>query len=265
MIGLVAASLDTTRGRLTEPMTTDRRTRHPVGGRWHGPMRDSRVVLLTITAGAVNAVSFIVLGKVFSSVITGNMVLLGVAATTGNSGAAIHGGVALAGFSAGVLAGAPIAARGRGDSGGAGGGAGAEASWPGGVTAALAAEVVVLAAFCAGWEAAQGHPHGGAQLTLLVLLAVAMGMQSSAVRRLGQMSSTFLTSTLAGVLAGVATRKAPEGLLRSLGALVAIVAGAVAGGFLATTSAYPWLPLVILLPPCLVIATAVRLERSAGS
>lgn len=241
-------------------MTTDRRTGPPVDNRWHGPMRDSRVVLLTITAGAVNAVSFIVLGKVFSSVITGNMVLLGVAATTGNSGAAIHGGVALAGFSAGVLAGAPIAARGHAGSDG-----GPEASWPGGVTAALAAEVIVLAAFCAGWEAAQGHPHGGAQLTLLVLLAVAMGMQSSAVRRLGQMSSTYLTSTLAGVLAGLATRKAPEGLLRSLGALVAIVAGAVAGGFLATTSAYPWLPVVILLPPCLVIATTLRVARPAAS
>jgi uncharacterized membrane protein YoaK (UPF0700 family) len=256
MIGLIAASLNTTPGRFTDPMTTDRRTRHPVGDRWHGPMRDSRVVLLTITAGAVNAVSFIALGRVFSSVITGNMVLLGVAATTGNSGAAIHGGVALAGFATGVLAGAPIAAR---------GGDGPEASWPGGVTAALAAEVIVLAAFCAGWEAAQGRPRGGAQIILLILLTAAMGMQSSAVRRLGQMSSTYLTSTLTGVLAGLATRKAPEGLLRSVGALVALVAGAVAGGFLATTSAYPWLPVVILLPPCLVIATAVGAARSAAS
>ena len=237
-------------------MTTDRRARHPVGDRWHRPMRDSRVVLLTITAGAVNAVSFIALGKVFSSVITGNMVLLGVAATTGNSGAAIHGGVALAGFTTGVLVGAPIAAR---------GGKGPEGSWPGGVTAALAAEVIVLAAFCAGWEAAQGRPHGGAQITLLILLTAAMGMQSSAVRRLGQMSSTYLTSTLTSVLAGLATRKVPEGLLRSLGALVALVAGAVAGGFLATTSAYPWLPVVILLPPFLVVATAAGAARSAAS
>jgi uncharacterized membrane protein YoaK (UPF0700 family) len=235
-------------------MTTDRRARHPVDGRWHGAMRDSRVVLLTITAGAVNAVSFIAVGKVFSSVITGNMVLLGVAATTGNAGAAIHGGVALAGFSAGVLAGAPIAARGR---------AGDAESWPGGVTATLAAELVVLAAFCGGWEAVHGHPRGGAQITLLILLAAAMGMQSAAVRRLGQMSSTYLTSTLAGVLAGLATRKAPEGLLRSLGSLVAIVAGAVAGGFLATTSAYPWLPVVVLLPPCLAVASAVVMARRA--
>jgi len=164
--------------------------------------------------------------------------------------------VALAGFSAGVLAGAPIAARGR---------EGPEEAWPVGVTAALAAELVVLAAFCAGWEAARGRPRGWEQLTLLVLLAAAMGMQSSAVRRLGQMSSTYLTSTLTAVLAGLVTRKAPEGLLRSLGALVAIVAGAVAGGFLATTSLYPWLPLLILVPPLLVVATDVGVARQAAS
>jgi uncharacterized membrane protein YoaK (UPF0700 family) len=235
-------------------MTTHGRTRQPVGLD-HGPARDWRVVLLTITAGAVNAVSFIALGKVFSSVITGNLVLLGVAATTGNSAAAIHGGVALAGYCAGVLAGAPIAARAGEEHGG---------TWPVSVTATLAAELVVLAAFCAGWEAVQGHPRGGAQLALLVVLAAAMGMQSAAVRRLGQMSSTYLTSTLTGVLAGLATRKAPEGLTRSLGSLIVIVAGAVAGGFLATTSAYPWLPVVILLPPCLVIAGAVSAHRRAA-
>ncbi len=235
-------------------MTTDCGTQPPDGGRWRAPVRDSQVVLLTVTAGAVNAVSFIALGKVFSSVITGNMVLLGVAAATGNSAAAIHGGLALAGYSAGVLAGAPIAARGSAVHG---------ASWPASVTATLAAELVVLAAFCAGWEAVQGRPRGAAQAVLLVVLAAAMGMQSSAVRRLGQMSSTYLTSTLTGVLAGLATRKAPDGLGRSLGSLAAIVAGAVAGGFLAATSAHPWLPVVILLPPCLVVAGAVTVARRA--
>jgi len=235
-------------------MTTHGRTRQPASLD-HGPARDWRVVLLTITAGAVNAVSFIALGKVFSSVITGNMVLLGVAATTGNSGAAIHGGVALAGYSAGVLAGAPIAARGGEEHGG---------TWPASVTATLAAELVVLAAFCGAWEATGGHPHGGTQLTLLVLLAAAMGMQSAAVRRLGQMSSTYLTSTLTAVLASLASRKAPEGLARSVGSLIVIVAGAVAGGFLATTSAYPWLPVVILLPPSLVIAEAMGAARRAA-
>jgi uncharacterized membrane protein YoaK (UPF0700 family) len=208
----------------------------------HG-IRDSRVVLLTVTAGAVNAVSFLALGKVFSSVITGNLVLLGVAATTSASSVAIHSGVALAGYSAGVLAGAPLAARG-GDHPG---------TWPPSVTTALAAELCVMAGFCVGWELSGGHPRGGAQMALLVVLATAMGMQSAAVRRLGQMSSTYLTSTLTAVLAALVTGNKHDGLVRSLGALAAIVAGAVAGGIL-TRFAHAWLPVVILLPLALVIA-----------
>ncbi len=217
------------------------------GRRWRGAVRDSRVVLLTVTAGAVNAVSFLALGKVFSSVITGNMVLLGIAAATHDASEAIRGGAALAGYAAGVLAGAPLAAR-RSDQGG---------TWPSGVTATLAAELCVLMIFCAGWDGSGGRPHGDAQLALLIVAAAAMGMQSAAVRHLGHMSSTYLTSTLTGVLAGLATRTVPDGLGRSLGVLVAIVTGAVAGGLLATR-AYAWLPAVVVLPLAVVVAGSLR-------
>ena len=67
----------------------------------------------------------------------------------------------------------------------------------------LAAELVVLAGFSAGWLASDGHPAGSAHLTLLAV-AAAMGMQSTAVRHLGQMSSTYLTSTLTGILEALA-------------------------------------------------------------
>jgi uncharacterized membrane protein YoaK (UPF0700 family) len=205
------------------------------------------VVLLTVTAGAVNAATFLTLGKVFSSVITGNLVLLGLAAATHAGSEAIHGGAALAGYATGVLAGAPLAAR-RSDQGG---------TWPSGVTATLAAELCVLIIFCAGWEASGGRPHGDAQLALLIVAAAAMGMQSAAVRHLGHMSSTYLTSTLTAVLAGLATRTVPEGLGRSLGALASIVAGAVAGGLLAT-KAHAWLPVVVVLPVAAVVAGSLK-------
>jgi uncharacterized membrane protein YoaK (UPF0700 family) len=223
-------------------------------GHGHRGIRDSRVVLLTVTAGAVNAVSFLALGKVFSSVITGNLVLLGVAATTHASSVAIHSGVALAGYSAGVLAGAPLAARDRDHPG----------TWPPSVTITLAAELCVLAGFCVGWELSDGHPSGGAQMALLIVVAAAMGMQSAAVRRLGQMSSTYLTSTLTSVLAGLVTRAKPDGLVRSLGALAAIVAGAVVGGIL-TRFAYAWLPAAILLPLALVIVGSLTDPGRTGA
>src|SRR5947209_10995839 len=81
--------------------------------RLHVPIRDSLVVLLTVTTGAVDAASFLALGNVFGSVITGNMVLLGVAAGTGRPELAVHSGVALAGYVAGVAAAAPVSAGAR--------------------------------------------------------------------------------------------------------------------------------------------------------
>lgn len=219
-------------------------------GRWPAAARDYRVVLLTITSGAVNAVSFLALGKVFSSVITGNLVLLGVAATTHSAPEALHAGLGIAGYAAGVLVAAPLAARRSHHTG----------TWPASVTTTLGAELIVLAAFCIGWELSDGSPHDGGQIALLIVAAAAMGMQSAAVRRLGQMSSTYLTSTLLGVLAGLATRTKPEGLGRSLGALAAVVAGALAGGILAR-SAHAWLPVAVLLPLAVVVAGSLTASR----
>jgi uncharacterized membrane protein YoaK (UPF0700 family) len=220
--------------------------------------RDALVALLTVTTGAVDATTFIALGKVFGSVMTGNLVVLGVAAASHAAGQAAHSGLALAGYAAGVLVGVPLAAR----SAQPGRAARWRRTWPVSVTVTLAAELVLLAAFLATWEFAVGQLRGPVELWLTALASAGMGMQAAAVRRLGQMSSTYLTSTLTGVLAGVATRTRPEGLYRSVGALVAIVAGAVAGGLL-VLYAPRWLPLVVLIPLGGVIAAALSRQRSA--
>jgi uncharacterized membrane protein YoaK (UPF0700 family) len=209
-------------------------------------VRDALVVLLTITTGAVDATSFLALGNVFSSVITGNLVLLGISAGTGSAVLAVHAGVALAGYTAGVAVGAPVAAQQPGRSG----------TWPSSVTTCLGVELCILLAFCVTWELAGARPHGTLQLVLVAPVAVAMGIQSAAVRRLGQMSSTYLTSTLTGVVAGLTSGTRAEGLPRSLGVLAAIIVGAAAGG--AVVKLAPgWLPLVVLTPLAVVIAVAV--------
>ena len=211
--------------------------------RLHLTLRDTFVVLLTLTTGAVDAGSFLGLGKVFSSVITGNLVLLGIAAGTDGSALAVRAGVALAGYSAGVVLGAPIAAR-RDDNG---------HTWPRRVTITLAVELAILVAFSIGWELAGGHPEGNTQLPLVALLAAAMGMQGAAVRQLGQMSSTYMTSTLTAALAALTTRSKVEGLPRSFGVLTAIVIGAVAGGAVVKLAPV-WLPALVLVPLGLVVA-----------
>ena len=72
---------------------------------WRSRARDMLVVLLSVTTGAVDAAAFLHLGHVFSSVVTGTMVLLGVAAGTHNPALAENCAVALASYVAGVLSG----------------------------------------------------------------------------------------------------------------------------------------------------------------
>jgi uncharacterized membrane protein YoaK (UPF0700 family) len=216
-----------------------------------GAARDGLLVLLTLTTGAVDASCFLHLGNVFSSVITGNLILLGVAAATQSSSLAIHGGTALACYSVGVLIGAPVATR-RARSG---------ETWPLSVTVTLAAEFCVLAAFSAGWELTGGRPGSTGELLLIAALAVAMGIQSAAVRELGGMSTTYLTGTLTAVVAELATRDRKPGVPRSLGVLAAIVSGAAAGGVVAER-APAWLPAVILAPLAVVVIASVTFEMA---
>ena len=214
-----------------------------------GTVRDGLLVLLTLTTGAVDASCFLRLGNVFSSVITGNLILLGVAAATQSARLAIHGGTALAAYSAGVLIGAPIATRrARGGE-----------TWPRSVTVTLAAEFRVLAGFSAGWELTGGSPGSTARLLLIAALAVAMGIQSAAVRALGGMSTTYLTGTLTAVITELATRDRTPGFARSVGVLAAVVSGAVAGGVVAE-HAPVWLPVVILTPLAVVLIASITFE-----
>jgi uncharacterized membrane protein YoaK (UPF0700 family) len=212
----------------------------------HGAVRDGLLVLLTLTTGAVDAACFLQLGNVFSSVITGNLVLLGVATATQSASLAINGGVALAGYSAGVLFGAPIATRRvRGGE-----------IWPLSVTVTLVAELCVLAGFSVGWELAGGSPGSTARVLLIAALAVAMGIQSAAVRQLGGMSTTYLTGTLTAVVTELVTRDRGPGLARSVGVLAAIVSGAVVGGVVAE-HAPAWLPAAIMTPLAVVVIASI--------
>lgn len=204
-------------------------------------VRDGLVTVLALTSGAVDATSFLALGQVFSSVMTGNLVLLGVAASNHNAGQAIHAGVAIAAYGAGVLVGAPVAAKGPAP------GSQQGRIWTTAVTLALALELVLLASFSLGWELSPASHRGGARLALLILLAIAMGVQSAAVARLGRMSSTYMTGTLTGVLTALVTRSGHEGLWRDVSALAGVAIGALAAGLL-ISFAPAWLPAAVLAP-----------------
>jgi uncharacterized membrane protein YoaK (UPF0700 family) len=179
---------------------------------------------------------------VFSSVITGNLALLGIAVGEKNGGLAANGGLTLAGYAAGVVLGTLFA--GTAERG--------QPVWPRRVSVTLAVELGILVVFSAGWLVSGSHRGTATRMVLLVLAAAAMGVQTAAVRRLGQMSSTYLTSTLTGLFAALATWRMPDEWQRSVGVILALVVGAIFGS-LAATLAPSWLPAAVLVPQVCVL------------
>jgi len=158
------------------------------------------LVMLSLAAGCVDAVGYLGLGHIFVANMTGNTVLLGLALGQAQGQAALRAVVALVAFTVGVAAGSMIVGSDR-----------EEATWPSAVTAALAVELAILVALAAGWFLVGSEPAGGAGYTLIGLLALAMGVQSAAVRRLGVpgVATTFITGTLTSLTEEAISRLRP--------------------------------------------------------
>ena len=148
------------------------------------------MLLLTILTGIVDALAYLKLGHVFVANMTGNVVFLGFAAA-GAGGLSVPGSLlALACFFPGGVA------------------AGRLASRLGGnrlhqLRAATAAQALLCVAAIP-VAAIAGHDFGpGSRYTLIVLLALAMGVQNATARRLAvpDLTTTVLTQTLTGIAA----------------------------------------------------------------
>jgi uncharacterized membrane protein YoaK (UPF0700 family) len=203
---------------------------------------------LAFGTGAMDVASVTLLGGVFSSVMTGNLVLLGLAAARPSGELAAHAALAFAGYVTGAAIGTRIAGPPRPR----------EQTWPVAVTLTLLVELAVMGAFSAGWELTHAQPTGGPQLVLLVVATLAMGLQSAAVRGLGTtVSTTYLTGTLTEVVASLVAQQRFRHLdHRGVAVLTAVAVGAAVGGVLILTApaVLPALPLATLT---VVIATAV--------
>jgi uncharacterized membrane protein YoaK (UPF0700 family) len=212
-------------------------------------------IALTFGSGAADVASFTRLGGVFTSVMTGNIVLWGLAAARGSLTLAGHTAVSIAGYIAGVAGGAWIthgvkaAPAVKGTSSAS---ADDQGALPSSVLWVLLAQLTLLAGFTVGWEISGASPAGWAQYGLLTTLAAAMGMQSSAVNNMGltEVSTTYLTGTLTGLVSSLASpgQDTPHGL-RRFGVLIGLVAGASLCGLLVATAAagVPALPLAALV------------------
>jgi uncharacterized membrane protein YoaK (UPF0700 family) len=160
-------------------------------------MRKTLLLGLAVAAGYVDALSYLGLGRVFTANMTGNTVLLAIALAERSAEAALRSGLALGGFLAGALVAAGLVERDASDAG-----------WPPSVTHALMLETLILAAFGFGWELS-GAGSQVATDALILLSALAMGVQSAAVHRLelSGITTTYITGTLTHLVAGLIGRE----------------------------------------------------------
>lgn len=210
-------------------------------------------MMLAFGTGAVDVTCFTRLGAVFASVITGNVVLLGLSATRGSPDLLTHTALSIGGYVTGAACGARIAPREESPH---------RVPAPRAVVALLV-EILVLLVFTAGWEAAGVRPAGAAQFVLLALAAVAMGLQSAAARSIGTpLATTYLTGALTAAVAALTTGRLADVDRRNLASLAAAALGAAAGGGIlaAVPRLLPFVPLVALVAG---VITARVAEMSA--
>jgi uncharacterized membrane protein YoaK (UPF0700 family) len=198
---------------------------------------------LTVVSGFIDAVSFLGLGHVFTANMTGNVLLIGFAAA-GAAGFSVTASLcALGAFLVGAVVGGRLALRFR----------------P--VRKLLLVAMVVEAACTAAAATVAGTVptvgSGWPRYTVIALLAGAVGLRNSAVRRMGvpDMSTTVLTTTLTGLASRsrLAGGTNPHPRLGTT-SVVCMFGGALVGAVLVLHAGATW---SLGIAAGIVIATAV--------
>jgi uncharacterized membrane protein YoaK (UPF0700 family) len=210
------------------------------------------LAVLALSAGSVDALSWLALGKVFSAFMTGNLVFIAVGLSSHDSVLALHAAIAVCAFGAGAWATAAVMTPEQ-----------PGVLWPARVTVALVACAAVQLAFWGVWLAVSGHP-GSTLVVLLALSAFAMGGQTATAVALG-VHAVFTTASTAtwAVLVGDAAHWSATRIERRRLALVlgGLLLGALIGALL-IAHARLWMPVLpVLLTGGVAVAARHSVER----
>jgi uncharacterized membrane protein YoaK (UPF0700 family) len=213
------------------------------------------LLALTFTTGLVDAVSYLALGRVFAANMTGNVVLLGFGIAGSGGLPVVAPVVSLGAFLIGAGAGGFLV---RGLAG----------RHPTLLARGLAIEASLLAIASIVAATTTVHPGNASAYALIFLMASAMGLRNAIVRSIAvpDLTTTVLTMTLTAFAAeSRAAGGSGGGSLRRLAAVLAMLAGAVAGAALLKVSVSVPLGLaaVLALATCLLYVPAT--VRWAGN
>jgi uncharacterized membrane protein YoaK (UPF0700 family) len=179
-------------------------------------VRNGAAMALAAASGATDAIGYLTLGHVFTSAMTGNLVLLGISMGHRNGERAGRVLVSVVCFMIGAALGARVARTPEPD----------DPVWPPAVTAALAIEAPIFIAYATCWWAVDARPDFMAKVVLLGLGAIVLGIQSSAMQRFGAgLNTTFLSGSLTLLVGNLATGHRLRDFPHHLLVLVGLVCG----------------------------------------
>lgn len=204
-------------------------------------LRDALLVGLSVGSGAVDAICWLALGKVFAAFMTGNIAFLGFRLGGAAQPSILRVLAALAGFAIGAWLGSAMTR-----------GSALRGVWPRCVSRVLAASVAVQVPFVILWIAVDGDPASGTANVLIAIMAVAMGMQTVAAFALGVRASfsTAATATLVALMTDLSNwALSMRDRVRLLGVLVGLLVGALLGTLLLDHARVvaPALPLLVVV------------------
>jgi uncharacterized membrane protein YoaK (UPF0700 family) len=210
------------------------------------------LLILTFVTGLVDTVSYLKLGHVFVANMTGNIVFLGFAIAGAQEFSVPASLAALAAFLVGALAGGRLGSR--------------TGTHRGRFLAnAILVKILLVGAALVVAAAGADPDSQFVQYALIVLLALAMGLQNATARRLAvpDLTTTVLTLTLTGLAADstLAGGNNPRPA-RRLAATVTMLVGAAVGAYLVLHDA---VITVLALTLALLVAIGVATYRASSS
>jgi uncharacterized membrane protein YoaK (UPF0700 family) len=217
----------------------------------HGPLA-KMLLLMTIVSGCIDAFSYLVLGHVFVANMTGNILFLGFA-LAGVHGLSVSASlVALGSFVVGATLGGRLIVLTKNHRG-----------WL--LASSSAIQGVFVAIALAAAILATTPVDRRARYTIIVVLAVSMGLQNAAARKLAvpDVTTTVLTMTITGIGADSALAGGSGSLAaRRLVSIVTLLAGAFVGALLVVHTSIFYALIVVLV---LVVIVALWSARAGSS
>lgn len=219
------------------------------------------MLLLCMSAGMVDVIGYLGLGHVLTANMTGNIVLLGIAIARAQEFVVLRALLALFGFIAGNAIAAHMLGKVKTKNG-----------WSPRVNAVFTVESILLLLFAILMISPFSEP---LSYLLIVLLAVTMGMQTTAARRIGiaGISTTVLTNNLAAVIEDAVSilhrlkHANIRSLVKALSTDAYLRAGAVViyfGGVIVAALLFHRIPMIAVWVPVLVIAGVTFQARFAS-